>query len=52
MTKGIFVWRLVKKLLRSRQHYPDKFIEGGMEKDTWVKNTDPKIPNNKQTNQI
>lgn len=44
------MWRFVQKLLR--QHYPDKFIEGRMEKDTWIRSTDPKQTNkpNKQTN--
>lgn len=46
--KGYLVWRLVKKL-RSRQHYPDKFIAGGTGKDTSVRNTDPPKHSN-QTN--
>lgn len=44
MTKDIFVWRLVERLLRNRQHYPDNFIEGETEKDTQVRNIDPQSP--------
>lgn len=37
------------KLLRSREYYPDEFIECRTKKDTWVRNTNPQKTTNKQT---
>lgn len=42
MTNDIFVWKLVKKLLRTRQHHPDKPVEDAME-DTLLRSCDLNI---------